>query len=215
MGASKSLPSANIAAEPAATRDRRSAVRSVPLSVASSELSFSLPSSNSLRSAARVSVVPSISVTSAPAAARGSRASFPTAKKSTGDASGFRVYSTRSQKTPAAYPVPSRAMVAQVSKKAKIKITGMATRAVAKRGTQHHSASAKSKKVCSRNSVNRAKPCEHGKRATRCPDCIKQSGSGTRSLCAHLKQKGWCIECKKDGILYYGETRGRGTGSIK
>jgi hypothetical protein len=176
-------------------------------------LSFSLPSSNSLRSAARVSVVPSISVTSAPAAARGSRASFPTAKKSTGDASGFRVYSTRSQKTPAAYPVTGHAMVAQIGKKAKV--TGTPARAVAKRATKHHTAPAKSMNVCSRNSVNRAKPCEHGKRATRCPDCIKQSGSGTRSLCAHLKQKGWCIECKKDGILYYGETRGRGTGSIK
>ena len=197
-------------------------MRSVPPSV-SSDLNSPYSNSNpSLPSAARVSSAPvsfpsAIRVSSAPvsfpSAARVSSApvSLPSAAR-VSSVPGFRVYPIRSQKTPAAYPVPSRAMVAQVSKKAKIKITGMATRAVAKRGTQHHSASAKSKKVCSRNSVNRAKPCEHGKRATRCPDCIKQSNSGTRSLCAHLKQKGWCVECKKEGNFYYGEARGRGTG---
>jgi hypothetical protein len=63
--------------------------------------------------------------------------------------------------------------------------------------------------VSLRNSVSRAKTCVHGKRATRCPACIKQAQakSGTyRSLCPHLKQKGWCLECKKGGSSYYGDS---------
>jgi hypothetical protein len=26
-------------------------------------------------------------------------------------------------------------------------------------------------------------------------------------LCQHLKQKGWCLECQKSGLDYYGELR--------
>ena len=62
-------------------------------------------------------------------------------------------------------------------------------------------------KVDDRNRVNRAKICCHGKRKTRCPDCIKKLKTGTGSLCQHLKQKGWCLECQKSGLEYYGEAR--------
>ena len=56
-----------------------------------------------------------------------------------------------------------------------------------------------------RNSVNRASMCRHGRRKTRCSDC----GVG-KSLCVHLKQKGWCNECKNEfGSLYYGDARKR------
>ena len=63
------------------------------------------------------------------------------------------------------------------------------------------------KKVSDRNRVNRAKICVHGKRKTRCPNCIKKMKTGTGSLCKHLKQKGWCLECHKMGMDYYGEGR--------
>jgi hypothetical protein len=63
------------------------------------------------------------------------------------------------------------------------------------------------KKVDDRNRVNRAKVCGHGKRKTRCPECIKKMKTGTGSLCQHLKQKGWCLECQKSGLDYYGELR--------
>jgi hypothetical protein len=63
------------------------------------------------------------------------------------------------------------------------------------------------KKVDDRNRVNRAKVCGHGKRKTRCPECIKKMKTGTGSLCQHLKQKGWCLECQKSGLDYYGEVR--------
>ena len=55
------------------------------------------------------------------------------------------------------------------------------------------------------NSVNRARQCEHGSRKTRCPICALKSNGGAGSLCVHLKQKGWCLECKKDGRIYYGD----------
>lgn len=61
------------------------------------------------------------------------------------------------------------------------------------------------KKGCRGNSVNRARQCEHGSRKTRCPICALKSKRGTGSLCVHLKQKGWCLECKKDGRTYYGD----------
>ena len=61
--------------------------------------------------------------------------------------------------------------------------------------------------VSLRNRVCRAKTCVHGKRATRCPACVIKAKSGTyRSLCPHLKQKGWCLECKKGGSRYYGDS---------
>ena len=61
------------------------------------------------------------------------------------------------------------------------------------------------KKGCRGNSVNRARQCEHGSRKTRCPICALTSNGGTGSLCVHFKQKGWCLECKKDGRTYYGD----------
>jgi hypothetical protein len=63
------------------------------------------------------------------------------------------------------------------------------------------------KKGCRGNSVNRARQCEHGSRKTRCPICALKSNGGAGSLCVHLKQKGWCLECKKDGRIYYGDDR--------
>lgn len=44
---------------------------------------------------------------------------------------------------------------------------------------------------------NRAKICEHGRRATRCPRC--QGGS----CCVHGRTKGNCRECKRQGLHYY------------
>jgi hypothetical protein len=64
-------------------------------------------------------------------------------------------------------------------------------------------------KVHDRNKVNRAKICDHGRRKTRCPECMKKAKGGTGSLCRHLKQKGWCTKCKKLGKAYYGEGRKR------
>ena len=61
------------------------------------------------------------------------------------------------------------------------------------------------KKGCRGNSVNRARQCAHGSRKTRCPICVLKSNGGAGSLCVHLKQKGWCLECKKDGTKYYGD----------
>ena len=65
------------------------------------------------------------------------------------------------------------------------------------------------KKVCDRNKVNRARLCSHGRRLTRCPQCKQGSRDGTGSLCKHLKQKGWCTECGKLGLTYYGQERKR------
>ncbi len=62
-----------------------------------------------------------------------------------------------------------------------------------------------SKKVCLRNSVNRAKQCVHERRKTRCPICMQKTKGGTGSLCEHLKQKGWCMECKNKGKKYFGD----------
>ena len=61
------------------------------------------------------------------------------------------------------------------------------------------------KKGCRGNSVNRARHCAHGSRKTRCPICVLKSNGGAGSLCVHFKQKGWCLECKKDGRTYYGD----------
>lgn len=44
---------------------------------------------------------------------------------------------------------------------------------------------------------NRARICEHGRRATRCPRC--QGGS----CCIHGRTKGNCRECKRQGLHYY------------
>ena len=91
--------------------------------------------------------------------------------------------------TPVAKPAPSRASVPSIGKNQAMTLVQPARAARKKQS----------------NNVNRAKHCNHGRRATRCPECIQVSKSGTRSLCAHLKQKGWCLECKKDGARYYGD----------
>jgi hypothetical protein len=70
------------------------------------------------------------------------------------------------------------------------------------------------KKANARNSINRAKQCSHGRRRTRCPICIRKSKSGTGSLCEHLRQKGWCLECQKNGKEYYGEGRKNGSKKV-
>ena len=44
---------------------------------------------------------------------------------------------------------------------------------------------------------NRARICEHGRRATRCPRC--QGGS----CCIHGRTKGNCRECHRQGLHYY------------
>jgi hypothetical protein len=93
--------------------------------------------------------------------------------------------------TPVAKPAPSRASVPSIGTNQAMTLVQPARAARYKQS----------------NHVNRAKHCNHGRRATRCPECIQVSKSGTRSLCAHLKQKGWCLECKKDGARYYGEGR--------
>jgi hypothetical protein len=82
-------------------------------------------------------------------------------------------------------------------------------RARAKKNTELKTTRANKKKGCQRNSVNRARKCQHDRRATRCPDCVRSSGDGFRSLCPHLKQKGWCTQCKIEDseTVYYGEAR--------
>ena len=92
--------------------------------------------------------------------------------------------------TPVAKPAPARASVPSIGNQAKTSVQPARTAR---------------KKQC--NNVNRAKHCDHGRRATRCPECIQQTQSGTRSLCAHLKQKGWCLECRQGGARYYGDRR--------
>lgn len=108
------------------------------------------------------------------------------------------------QVSSAARPAPKRAVVRQIAKK-----SAKPARAGAKKTTELETARAKKKNDCQRNSVNRARKCEHNRRATRCPDCVRSSGDGFRSLCPHWKQKGWCTQCKMDDseTAYYGEAR--------
>ena len=108
------------------------------------------------------------------------------------------------QVSSAARPAPSRAVVPQIAKK-----SAKPARAGAKKNTELKTTRANKKKVCQRNSVNRARKCKHDRRATRCPDCVRSSGDGFRSLCPHLKQKGWCTQCKMENseTVYYGEAR--------
>jgi hypothetical protein len=108
------------------------------------------------------------------------------------------------QVSSAARPAHNRAVVRQITKK-----SAKPARAGAKKTTELKTARAKKKKDCQRNSVNRARKCEHNRRATRCPDCVRSSGDGLRSLCPHWKQKGWCTQCKMDDseTVYYGEAR--------
>ena len=108
------------------------------------------------------------------------------------------------QVSSAARPASSRAVVPQIAKKS-VKLA----RARAKKNTELKTTRANKKKVCQRNSVNRARKCQHNRRATRCPVCVRSSGDGFRSLCHHLKQKGWCTQCKIEDsdTVYYGEAR--------
>ena len=49
-------------------------------------------------------------------------------------------------------------------------------------------------------SSDRHVKCEHGRRKTRC-----KQGCGGNSLCEHVNQKGWCLECWAEGKFYYGK----------
>jgi len=108
------------------------------------------------------------------------------------------------QVSSAARPASSPAVVPQIAKK-----SVKPARARAKKNTELKTTRANKKKVCQRNSVNRARKCQHNRRATRCPVCVRSSGDGFRSLCPHLKQKGWCTQCKSEDseTVYYGEAR--------
>lgn len=154
------------------------------------------PSSNSLPSAVRISspVGTNNAANRTAAAVSGRSASL---------RSGNKILNP-SQVLYAARPAPRRAVVSQIGKK-----PAKPARAGVKKTTELKTARAKKKKVSQRNSVNRARKCEHNRRATRCPDCVRTSGDGFRSLCPHLKQKGWCTQCKSDdnNKVYYGEAR--------
>lgn len=154
------------------------------------------PSSNSLPSAVRISspVGTNNAANRTAAAVSGRSASLRSGN----------IILNPSQVLYAARPAPRRAVVSQIGKK-----PAKPARAGVKKTTELKTARAKKKKVSQRNSVNRARKCEHNRRATRCPDCVRTSGDGFRSLCPHLKQKGWCTQCKSDdnNKVYYGEAR--------